>query len=239
MNARQAVMLVVDVLVVVALAGFGVFIAAAGQAEFQPLAGDLAAYAVKAVAGLDVVAVLVLPMEQGVRAIVIGFVGHLEGAGGAGVVAEVTVLVVQLEEVEQVVVDLGFQLFGRELAGLEEVGQLGFGLFALLIAEHRHGEQAPKVGLRIFIVGVFNHGLPERTAHVTELGGKGRQPVACGFALTVMYATQGVIDGTAQAVVRFAIDERLDELTLQARDAVNAEVQVVGLELEHVLEEAA
>ena len=97
-------MLDVAFLVVVLRAGLGFIITAGLQAEHDFLGLYFNAHFRKAGAGLDVIAVLVLPVEQRVRAVVIGFVGHLECLAGAVVVTEVTVLVVQLEEIEEVVV---------------------------------------------------------------------------------------------------------------------------------------
>src|SRR5690625_484426 len=112
----------------------------------------------EAVAGLDVVAVFVLPVKQDISAIVVGFIWHLEGASGAGVVAEVAVLIVQLEEIEQMVVDLRFQLLAGELTALEKGLQLGFGLLAFVRIGQR--EQGAEVGLGVLAIGACEQIVP-------------------------------------------------------------------------------
>ena len=115
-DALEAVEL--DACILVVVLRRGLVVTARLDAEHQLLAQHVEAHFGKAVCGLDVVAVLVPVVKQGVGAVVVGFVGHLEGVGCAAVVAEVAVLVVQLEEVQQVVVELGLEMTGAVLLGL-------------------------------------------------------------------------------------------------------------------------
>lgn len=84
------------------------------SASFQPeddsFAGHLKRNLWEAVGSLDVVAIPVLEVEHGIRAIIGCLIRHLKGGAGAAVVTKIAILVVQVEEVQQVVIELRFQV---------------------------------------------------------------------------------------------------------------------------------
>ena len=227
-------MLDVAFLVVVLRGGFGV--AARLQAEDDGAVENRRPHFGEAVAGLDVVAVLVLPVKQGVGTVVVGFVRHLEGVGGAAVVAEIAVLVVQLEEVEQVVVETGFEVVDAVGLRLQPAGEAVEGVFYLLV-EFSHADGVAEFFVQRAVFRVGGYGIPRR------LGLRPKPFAAVGEPLPfvgVVRATnrrQLAPDNARQILLAVTADELVDEGVLEPQDLEQAEVQVVAVELEHLAQE--
>jgi len=169
--------------------------------------------------GLDVVHVACGPVEEDLLAVV----GHGVGLGGPVAAAgdEVAVLVVAGEEVVQVVEDLGLAGLGG-LGGLETPA-----LF--LVCVHKTLDDLDGAGAVL---------LPDLAGGTEGVGGnllldllrKGLDLALQGGPLLTCEGGEGLVHLTGQLLAQ----ERLYLAALQVQQAVDAEVQVRAVELEHL-----